>query len=246
MRKLILLCLIISKISLFAQCTPDLSCLDPAATSGVCPTSGLDTGTVGIPFYEDVSIKVPPDGSDFGQPFTTILSVDIISVDSLAPGLTYNCSPSDCSFPGNSTGCIHVYGTPTVAWDHKIIVNAMANVRIFFVNSSQPQTVTGFRSVVLEVVGIESVTGEAELKTNNNPNPFSEFTNINYYSSVSCNALFEVFDLTGSRVHERILRLDQGANSFQFNSDLLESGLYFYSISGPEGSFKKKMLCIRN
>src|ERR1043165_9608424 len=77
-----------------AQCTPDISCIPGSTPYGICPDSatGLAIGTVGVPYNQLVSIKVPSDPSSFGAPAGTgLTSIEIGSVDSLAPGLTYTC-----------------------------------------------------------------------------------------------------------------------------------------------------------
>ncbi|MDF2436319.1 MAG: hypothetical protein K0Q95_695 [Bacteroidota bacterium] len=233
-------------VSALAQCSPDLSCLDSGATSGVCPTSGLDTGIVGTFFSQVVSVKVPEDGTDFGQPLATIISLDIVGVDSLAPGLTYNCSPANCSFPGNSTGCIRIFGTPTVPWDHKIVVHAEAHVRIFFVNSTQAQTISSFYSVVREVVGIEAKEGQTISLEQNSPNPFNANTVIKYYSSVNSNDLFEVFDLIGNKVYEENLGTNQGENLLVLKADYFKPGVYFYSLTIDGTRSIRKMVVAGN
>jgi hypothetical protein len=232
--------------SVFAQCTADLSCLDPGANSGVCPSSGLDTGIVGIPFSEVVSVKVPADGTDFGQPFTTIVSLDVVGVDSLAPGLTYSCVPADCSFPGSSTGCILIHGTPTVPWDHKILVHAEAHVKILFVNSTQPQSINSFYSVVKGVVGIETLQAARTSVEQNMPNPFSVNTSIKYYCSANSEALFEVFDLLGSKLYEERLKAQIVENSLQLSAEKFKPGVYFYSFTIEGIKYIRKMVVSGN
>ena len=164
----------------FAQCTPDVSCVPPGQTYGICPdsTTGLPYGTVGVLYNSDVSMMVPPDGTDFGQPGVTIVSIDITSVDSLAPGLSYVCNPGSCSFPGNSNGCIHITGTPSVVWNHQILVNAMAHGTIGGFPLSLPQTNSQYRSVVLPAAGIETLDLTKFDVDQNSPNPFSDRSEI--------------------------------------------------------------------
>lgn len=225
-----------------AQCTPNLSCLASGANSGVCPSSGLDTGTVGMPYSEVVSLKIPADGSDFGQPLATILHVDILSVDSLAPGLTYSCSASGCSFPGNSTGCILVHGTPTSAWDHKMTVHAKAYVRILFVNTSQPQTLSGFYSVILNPSGIVSSPFTQFELEQNNPNPFDEATAIRFSSAEHTQLDFKVFDMMGALVYERKVEVQQGENLINLEAGSFAPGLYVYSLGNEQHTAFKRMV----
>src|ERR1043166_7094042 len=114
-----------------AQCTPDISCIPASQPYGLCPDSaaGIAQGTVGVPYNQLMSIKVPSDPSSFGAPAGTgLTSIEIGGVDSLAPGLTYVCTPSSCNFPASSNGCVVISGTPTVAWNKQIIIHGIAHL----------------------------------------------------------------------------------------------------------------------
>jgi hypothetical protein len=241
-RKLLFLVSVISSVHVQSQCTPDLSCLATGATSGYCPQSELDTGTVGVPYSDVVSVRVPEDGSDFGQPLTTILHLDIVSVDSLAPGLTYSCNPSGCSFPGGTDGCIKVFGTPTTAWDHKMTVHAMAYVRIIFVNTSQPQTLSGFYSVVLNPSGVLSLENEHFEVSQNSPNPFNSSTEVIVSSDVPKKLQMKVFDLFGKLIMEKELDIQQGNNRVSIDAEQLSPGVYMYSLGNDKESAVRRMV----
>jgi hypothetical protein len=230
----------------YAQCTPDLSCLAAGASNGVCPSSGLDTGTVGVFYSETVSVRIPEDGSDFGQPLTTIQHVDITSVDSLAPGLSYVCNPPSCHFPGNSEGCIVVSGNPTTAWDHKMTVHAMAYVKILFVNTSQAQTLGGFYSVILNPSGIETLEKERYEVGQNNPNPFNTETTISFTCIDNADVELKIFNMLGDLVFSRNLHSDKGLNTVELKADLFKPGIYIYSIGDNLNKSTRKMIVTGN
>lgn len=109
MKKLLLSAsaLFLLNVSSFAQvCTPNISCIPGTQAYGVCPDSatGLLVGVVGQAYTQEVSIKVPTDGTDFGFPTATIVSIEVNGVDSLAPGLNYQCAPANWT-SGGSNGC---------------------------------------------------------------------------------------------------------------------------------------------
>lgn len=107
--------------SSFAQatCTPDISCVPADSTFGICPdsTTGIATGTVGVSYNQQMSIKIPASTTQtqLGQTVTiplthlalTEVQVDTstsgspIWVDLSAIGLTYLGSgtntPQGCS-----------------------------------------------------------------------------------------------------------------------------------------------------
>jgi hypothetical protein len=228
------------------QCTPDLSCLAPGANSGYCPAEELDTGTVGSFYSEMVSIKVPEDGTDFGQPLTTIQHVKIVSVDSLAPGLSYTCNPPSCDFPGNSNGCILIQGTPTTVWDHKMTVHAMAYVRIIFVNTTQPQTITGFYSVVRNLTGVESSDIQKFDVSQNIPNPFSNETEISFNAPDNNELTFKVMNMLGAVVYEKRIKPQTGLNSIILLAEMFTPGSYIYSLGNDQHTLIRKMIITRN
>jgi hypothetical protein len=242
---LLLLLLFLASLCVHSQCTPDLSCLPAGANSGYCPNHELDTGTVGVAYSQIVSIKVPANGADFGQPLTTIQHIDIVSVDSLAPGLTYTCNPPNCKFPGNSNGCILVSGTPTVAWDHKMTVHAMAYVKIFFVNTTQPYTLTNFYSVVENPAGINELGLQQLGMAQNNPNPFGTETIISFNSPDGEELELKVFNMLGASVYKQKLQPQKGNNEIRFSAENLSPGSYIYSIGNDKYSAIKKMMISR-
>ena len=121
-----------------AQCTPDISCIPGTTAYGICPdsTTRLSIGYVGVPYTQVMSIKVPPDASSFGAPpGTGLTSIEIGSVDSLAPGLSYICVPASCDFPAPSNGCVLITGTPTVAWNKQVIVHGIGHLTLPIIDS---------------------------------------------------------------------------------------------------------------
>lgn len=227
-----------------AQCTPDISCIPPGQGYGICPDSatGLPAGTVGVPYNQTMSIKVPTDGTDFGYPTATITSIDITSVDSLAPGLTYTCVPSGCSFPGGSNGCILISGTPTTIWNHRITVNATANATIFGFPASLPQTNQQYRSVVNGAAGIESLDPEKFDVGQNRPNPFSAVSEINFTSGMPATVEFRVFNMLGSMVYVKTIRAEKGLNTITLDGASFPQGIYMYSLKNGDKTITKRMI----
>jgi hypothetical protein len=192
-----------------------------------------------------VSVKVPADGSDFGQPLTTIQHVDIVGVDSLAPGLSYTCNPPSCKFPGNSNGCILVSGTPTTAWDHKMTVHAMAYVKILFVNTSQPQTLTGFYSVVENLAGIENIGMYDVELGQNTPNPFNDITSIAFTAGNANEVDLNIYNMLGSLIHTQKIDTKTGLNTITLQAELFIPGIYIYSI-GNKGNVSVRKMIVTN
>jgi hypothetical protein len=231
--------------SMNAQCVPNVSCVPAGKTYGICPDSatGMAIGTVGVAYTQVMSMMVPPDGTDFGTPSATIVSIDIVSVDSLAPGLSYVCSPSGCSFPGNSNGCILITGTPTMAWNHTVTVNAMANATVFgFPVPPQAQTNKQYRSIVNAPAGVESLDMSKFDVDQNSPNPFSESTEIHFSSVSTSNIDFKVFNILGDVVYDSQFKSDKGVNTIKIGANSFAPGVYIYSITNGDKTITKRMI----
>ena len=102
-------------LNLKAQvCTPDTQ----YTSSGLHPDSatGLDSATLGVYYEEVITVVVPADTVISPGPPPIIIPIDSLvmtNVTGLPPGLTYGCEPPSCHWPGGTTGCILISGTPT-------------------------------------------------------------------------------------------------------------------------------------
>lgn len=231
-------------IASVAQCTPNVSCIPSGTTYGICPDSatGMAIGTVGVPYTQVMSMMVPPDGTDFGQPLATIVSIDITSVDSLAPGLTYTCSPAGCSFPGNSNGCILITGTPTMVWNHQITVNAIAYATVFGFPANLPQTNKQYRSIVVGPAGVETLDLTKFDVDQNSPNPFSESSEIRFSTVSNGSVEFKVFNMLGAVIFDSNYKTAKGVNTIKIDGNSFAPGVYIYSITNGDKTITKRMV----
>ncbi|PCJ83144.1 MAG: hypothetical protein COA57_11925 [Flavobacteriales bacterium] len=94
-------------------CTPDLQ----YTQAGVYPDTiqGLPDATVGIFYSQVLTIVAPVDTFIAGFGTIPVDSTALTGIDSLPPGLIYTCEPLSCSWPGGTSGCILISGTPTTA-----------------------------------------------------------------------------------------------------------------------------------
>lgn len=226
-----------------AQCTPDISCVPSGKTYGICPdsTTGLKHGVVGVPYTETVSILVPAKGTDFGYPDATVTDVQINSVDSLAPGLTYTCTPSNCTFPGNSSGCILISGTPTQVWNKQILVKATAH-GVYGIPISLPQTFKQYRSIVDAATGIEQLSLTKFDVGQNSPNPFNGKSEIYFNTVNSGNIDFKVYNMLGAVVYSNNYKADKGQNIITIEANSFAPGVYVYSVGNGERTITKRMI----
>lgn len=247
MKKLLLSAsaLFLLNIGSFAQvCTPNISCIPGTQAYGVCPDSatGLLVGVVNQAYSQEVSIKVPTDGTDFGFPTATIVSIEVTGVDSLAPGLNYQCAPANCTFPGGSNGCFLISGTPTQVWNKKIIVNAIAHTTIFGVPIDQPQTNEQFRSIVVAATSITDLDLSKFDVKQNSPNPFSEKAEIYFSSTTDSEVEFKVYNMVGAVVYSNKFDAQKGANTIKLEANSFAAGVYIYSVKSGNTTITKRMV----
>jgi hypothetical protein len=236
-----------SVIIAVAQCTPDVSCVPVGKTYGICPdsTTGLKQGIVGMPYSETVSLMIPADGKDLGQPSALIKDIQITSVDSLAPGLTYVCSISSCTYPGNSTGCILISGTPTQVWNKRILVKADAHVTFSGIPITYPQTFKQYRSIVTDATGIDQLSLTKFDVGQNAPNPFSGKSEIHFNAVNNANVDFKVYNMLGSVVYANSFKAERGQNIITIEANSFAPGVYVYSVGNAERTITKRMIVAR-
>lgn len=248
-KKLLSAVLLISSIGVInstAQCVANVSCIPTGTDYGICPDSatGLAVGTVGVAYTQVLSIKTPPTAAHWGTASAAIDSLVVTSVDSLAPGLTYHCVPSTCSFvPG--TGCILISGTPTVVWNHLITVHIMPYVFVFGLHTQNP---TGeknnqqYRSIVTAPAGVETLDLAKFDVDQNAPNPFTEKSEIRFSSVNASEVEFKVFNLLGAIVYNNKFKASKGVNSLIIEANSFAPGVYMYSVKNGENTITKRMV----
>lgn len=230
-----------------AQCTPDVSCVPAGKTYGICPdsTTGLKSGTVGVPYTETVSLMIPANGADFGQPSATVKDVQITSVDSLAPGLTYTCVPVNCTFPGSSNGCVLISGTPTQVWNKQIIVKATAHITIGGAPISYPQEFKQYRSIVTSQTGIDQLSQTKFDVGQNIPNPFNGKSEIHFTVLSNESVDFKVYNMLGAIIYSSNFKAERGINTIVIEANSFAPGVYIYSIGNSAHTITKRMIVSR-
>ncbi len=111
---LLFLSLLFSGFLSAQMCTPDTSFHTPGIYPANLPdgcVDGMYDAVITVVVPQDTLVNIPP----FGSTTVPIDSIVLISVNNLHPGLSYQCGRPSCGFPGNTSGCIRLSGTPTVS-----------------------------------------------------------------------------------------------------------------------------------
>lgn len=227
-------------------CVPDITCTG-TAPYGICPDSatGLAIGTVGVPYSQIMSIKVPADPSSFGAPpGTGLTSIEIGSVDSLAPGLTYACVPASCNFPASSNGCVLISGTPTMAWNKQVIVHGIGHLTLPIIGTPFTQGIdnTQYRSVVVDPASISTLDLTKFDVEQNSPNPFAESSEIRFSTVDNSNIEFKVFNMLGAVIYNKNFKTSKGINTIKIEANSFAPGVYIYSITNGDKTITKRMI----
>ena len=93
------------------------------------------------------------------------------------------------------------------------------------------------------VFSINEATASSAFVNQNQPNPFSFETTIDYSLNTSGSYVFEVTNVAGKIIHEKNLGLKHKGNySIKFQSNNLAPGIYFYSLINNKRRITKKMI----
>jgi hypothetical protein len=223
--------------------------LDPvfvASTKvGIWPDSATNfiSGTVGVPYVQNITVKVPRDTVSSSIKFCFnrfVLSNPTGTVNyNLPPGLNFGSS------------------TPIVAGSYTVHlqVDAYATVQPFG-NCSPTPNVTGGTNISTSylhyyVINIAAATGLQEIgknsfKLENIPNPFTNSTTIRFFLAEEGVAKLEVHNTLGKLVYATDVNGHTGNNEYVFNGKNLSNGMYFYTLKYKNFSETKRMILYNN
>jgi hypothetical protein len=201
---------------------------------------------VGVPYTQTLTLVFPKD--------TTLPIVGSVSWDStvatgytgLPTSLTAACwnpgsKPGHCGWVGNSIGCTIITGTP-VAGDigtHNLVVNT--NNYLAGQKTAEPYAIKGYKIIVSAPAGINEIS-KTQILLQNNPNPFSDKSEILFNADENGTAEFMIYDMLGKVVSKSIVPVTNGTNKIEVNAKDFESGLYFYSVMYGNNAFTRKMV----
>ncbi|HIG32178.1 MAG TPA: T9SS type A sorting domain-containing protein [Flavobacteriales bacterium] len=183
-------------------------------------------------------------------------SMVMVSTIGAPSGIILDCNTSNCTYEGDVVGCANVYGTtndPVGVYPITIEVNVYTHgsLTIFgfpvavetdlYSATGAYETIDGYKIVVNSATGIQTFHQDDFVLFQNAPNPFTEFTNIQFNAPKSDNVAFEIIDMFGKSVYTKKIAATKGVNTYQFSHDL-SSGIYTYSVNNGEKIISKRMV----
>jgi hypothetical protein len=234
------------------------------------------SGVVGQPYIQNLTVKVPKDTTASGLTFCfnrlEITTPTGISNYNLPPGLnlgsstaavangTVNGAPS-LKFPGNANNCASIYGTPTTAGTYtlNLLVTpfmtpafgscpSSPNVSGGSGSLTSPQTLNYYIITILPATstGIRDIGKDKMALYQNEPNPFSDYTDIKFYVEGEDNATVTVYNALGSVVNQQTIKTNPGENKVTIKASNLASGTYIYTLRYKNAITTKRMMVINN
>lgn len=190
-----------------------------------------------------------PSGLNFGSSTTAVNTTSVI-----------NGAPA-FKFPGNANNCASVFGTPTVAGTFTLSLKvtpfltpafgscpASPNVNggsgtitppqylNYYIINILPSTATGLRDIGKDRMALYQ----------NEPNPFSDFTDIKFYVEGEDQATVTIYNTFGSLVNQQSIKTLPGENKVTINASNLTSGTYIYTLKYKNAITTKRMMVINN
>lgn len=253
--------------------------LDPVFIAGpkdgVWPDSVTNfmSGTVGQPYVQNITVKVPLDTiqSPLKFCFNRVVLVTPTNVANynLPPGLNFGSSTSavangtvngaiSLKFPGNANNCASIYGTPTTAGTYTLQLQTETYATLQAIGNCTPSpnvnggtklntTILGYYIITINPpAGINEVVNSRSLELRNIPNPFTGKTIIKFNVKDQSSVEIKIHDVLGKIVFTDSMKTRFGENNYEFDGSKLNSGIYFYTLTYKNYSETKRMIIASN
>lgn len=223
-------------------CVVDQSCIQ-----GICPDTitNLPTSYVGQAYNTVVTVNVPADTVAFGITLT-IDDYTVTGVTGVPTGYTYQCNPSNCVYPGNSSGCMLITGTaPTqgMVGTYPLVVNVDAHLTSPFGSQTQQGQITGYKIVIEDqTVGFEVINDNVFELANNIPNPATSSTNIRFTNPREEKIELNIYNSMGQLVYNQKVDAERGLNTVPVSVAEFAEGVYIYTVSNGKTMLNRRMV----
>jgi len=227
---------------LSGQCTPDPACEDPEGDGQYCPEV-FPPVVKGEAYDQVMTFILPATEYDVGGTIYTLDSVAVDSIKNIPPGMDY-ISNSD-GYASGKAYCAQLVGTPTEKGSFPVSIY----MRVFATPDGGNQLELGpfvdDTSLVI-TVNAPSVIEPQELEEFQvlpaAPNPFSEYTQLGFYTPFDDRIKLQVYNILGELMHEEAQGASPGEHRFDFNGNMLLPGTYFYRVTNSQRLYTGKFI----
>ncbi len=239
-----LICLLFFGTLSYAQCVPDSGITHNVP--GIYPSAaiGLPHAITGQPYSTVIQVFVRPD-TTIGIFHVIIDSVNVENVVGLPPGFTYSCTPSNCSFPGGTNGCIFLQGqapSNQMAGTYPLVVRLKEYGTLSGTPLNQLDSSTDYSIVVDSTTGIGTLEKSNFSAGQNLPNPAKESTIIPVMLVHPEIVSLTVSNIIGKKVIFQTYNLQKGKTNIQLDIHGLQPGIYLYTISNGTNTITRRMI----
>lgn len=262
----ILLSTALTTQSQVASCT-----LDPTFVAsnkkGIWPDSVTNfiSGTVGIPYLQNLTIKVPKD--TVVNPLTMcfnrieVSSPTVVANFNLPPGLnmlggtSVTLTSGTFKFPGNANTCAQISGTPTTAGTYSLqfkvqpymtpaITSCPGSPNVSGGSSSYaaPTTLMYYKIIINPPAGVKEIVNKNAFSLSAFPNPTDGKTTIRFIVEDESPVNLCVKNILGQTITETNTKSKIGSNQIELDCVNWESGLYFYTITYKNYKESKRLI----
>jgi len=231
----------LSTVQLNGQCTPDPTCVDAEGDGQYCPEV-FPPVVRDAAYDQTMTFILPAREYDVLGTIYTLDSVAVDSVKNIPPGMLYSSNST-----GYATGkayCVQLAGTPTAAGTFPVEIY----LRVFATSGQSQQELGPFMddtSVVITVNvpdGIDPPQLDEFRVLPVAPNPFSEFTQMGFYTPYDDGIKLQVYNILGELMHEEAQGASPGEHRFDFNGSMLLPGTYFYRVTNSKRLYTGKFI----
>lgn len=233
--------------------------------------TGIPAGVLNVAYNTTMSIKIPSTTTYMGTTINlTHFAVSDVSVDTTtgstgtyvplsAIGLNYLGSGSNtpsgttgpsgvtmtqyCYWTAPNNACVIVSGTPNKSGTFPVRIQSYVRASALGSGFWQPAPDNNdYKLLITPVAGIENLTTFKFDVLQNNPNPFSNITTINFTSPKTGDLDLKVFNLLGAVVFSKTIRAEKGLNEYELDGGVFTPGIYMYSIKNGDKTITKRMI----
>ncbi len=229
-----------TSIQISAQCTPDPNCVDVGEPGEYCPQN-FPAIILDVAYDEVITFIIALDFEHNGTSYT-LDSLAVDSVRNVPPGMTYNSSST--GYVPDKAYCSQLVGTPTQAGEYAIQFYLSPYIDL----GSGPELLGSFLDDTSIVVTVYDPSGLNPYQINEFqvlpvvPNPYTEFTQLSFYTPFDDHVQLQVYNILGEKMHEEKKGAAPGEHQFEFNGSSLLPGTYFYRVINSHNLYTGKFI----
>lgn len=229
-------------LPLAGQCTPDPGCVDVDEPGQYCPEV-FPPVVRGEAYDQVMTFILPALEYDVLGTIYTLDSVAVDSVKNIPPGMVY--SSNSTGYAAGKAYCAELAGTPTQDGTFPVEIY----MRAFASPGGGSQVELGpFLDDTSVVITVHVPTGFGQQEQDEfkvlpvAPNPFSEFTQMSFYTPNDDLIKLQVYNILGELMHEETQGAAPGEHRFEFNGNALQPGTYFFRVTNSKKLYTGKFI----